>query len=70
MELTGKTLSPIRHYTRANRRNLQGHSGEVFAVRFDPTAQHIASGAMDRSICMFHLYPGTQPPTMILIETS
>lgn len=28
-----------------------GHSGEVFTVRFDPTAQHIASGSMDRSIC-------------------
>lgn len=38
--------------TRANKRNLLGHSGEVFAVRFDPTAQHIASGSMDRSICM------------------
>jgi hypothetical protein len=61
---------PICRHTRANRRNLQGHSGEVFAVRFDPTAQHMASGAMDRSICMFHLYSGTQPPTMILIEIS
>lgn len=29
-----------------------GHSGEVFAVRFDPSAQHIASGSMDRSIRM------------------
>jgi WD40 repeat protein len=28
-----------------------GHSGEVFSTRFDPTAQHIASGSMDRSIC-------------------
>ncbi len=27
-----------------------GHSGEVFATRFDPTGQHIASGSMDRSI--------------------
>lgn len=30
-----------------------GHSGEVFACRFDPTGQHIASGSMDRSISMF-----------------
>lgn len=27
-----------------------GHSGEVFAARFDPTGQHIASGSMDRNI--------------------
>jgi len=27
-----------------------GHSGEVFAARFDPTGQLIASGSMDRSI--------------------
>lgn len=70
MELTGKILSPICRYTRANRRNLLGHSGEVFAVRFDPTAQHIASGSMDRSICMSHLYPGMRPPNMLLIEIS
>ncbi|KAJ6147374.1 U5 snRNP complex subunit [Penicillium chrysogenum] len=35
---------------------LTGHSGEVFAVRFDPTAQHIASGAMDRSILLWNTY--------------
>jgi Prp8 binding protein len=29
---------------------LTGHSGEVFAARFDPTGQMIASGSMDRSI--------------------
>ncbi|KAE9968221.1 hypothetical protein BLS_005968 [Venturia inaequalis] len=29
---------------------LQGHNGEVFATRFDPTGQFIASGSMDRSI--------------------
>ena len=28
----------------------QGHSGEVFASRFDPAGQMIASGSMDRSI--------------------
>jgi len=27
-----------------------GHSGEIFAARFDPTGQLIASGSMDRSI--------------------
>ncbi|GAT19039.1 U5 snRNP complex subunit [Aspergillus luchuensis] len=32
---------------------MNGHSGEIFSVRFDPTAQHIASGSMDRSICTF-----------------
>lgn len=31
---------------------LQGHNGEVFATRFDPTGQFIASGSMDRSICL------------------
>jgi len=30
---------------------ISGHSGEIFATRFDPTGQHIASGSMDRSIC-------------------
>lgn len=28
----------------------QGHSAEVFATRFDPSGQNIASGSMDRSI--------------------
>jgi WD40 repeat protein len=56
MELTGEMLSPICCSPRANRRYLLGHSGEVFAVRFDPTAQHIASGSMDRSICMSPLW--------------
>lgn len=31
----------------------QGHTGEVFATRFDATGQLIASGSMDRSISMF-----------------
>lgn len=30
-----------------------GHSGEVFACRFNPTGQHIASGSMDRSIMLW-----------------
>jgi Prp8 binding protein len=51
MELTGEISWPISLYTRANIEALLGHSGEVFATRFDPTAQHIASGSMDRSIC-------------------
>ncbi|KAF2150756.1 WD40 repeat-like protein [Myriangium duriaei CBS 260.36] len=33
---------------------LSGHSGEVFAARFDPTGQHIASGSMDRDILLWH----------------
>ncbi|KAF3390699.1 U5 small nuclear ribonucleoprotein 40 kDa protein [Talaromyces pinophilus] len=35
---------------------LTGHSGEVFAIRFDPTAQSIASGSMDRSIMLWRTY--------------
>ena len=34
----------------------QGHSGEVFATRFDPTGQYIASGSMDRSIFLWRTY--------------
>lgn len=29
---------------------LTGHSGEIFSAKFDPTANLIASGGMDRSI--------------------
>lgn len=32
---------------------LTGHSGEVFAARFDPTGRYIASGSMDRSIRLY-----------------
>ncbi|KAK4988513.1 hypothetical protein LTR50_003917 [Elasticomyces elasticus] len=32
---------------------LLGHTGEVFAARFDPTGQHIASGSMDRNILLW-----------------
>ncbi|KAF2268305.1 WD repeat-containing protein [Lojkania enalia] len=32
---------------------LTGHSGEIFAARFDPTGQYIASGSMDRSILLW-----------------
>ncbi|KAH0548030.1 hypothetical protein GP486_008228 [Trichoglossum hirsutum] len=32
------------------------HSGEVFATRFDPTGEHIASGSMDRSILLWRTY--------------
>ncbi len=30
---------------------LNGHSGEIFAAKFDPAGHLIASGSMDRSIC-------------------
>jgi Prp8 binding protein len=30
---------------------LTGHTGEVFAARFNPEGNYIASGSMDRSIC-------------------
>lgn len=33
---------------------LSGHSGEIFASKFDPTGNNIASGSMDRSICKFY----------------
>jgi WD40 repeat protein len=33
-----------------------GHSGEVFATRFDPTGQFIASGSMDRNICELRIF--------------
>ncbi|EMC98666.1 hypothetical protein BAUCODRAFT_30935 [Baudoinia panamericana UAMH 10762] len=32
---------------------LSGHSGEIFAARFDPTGSHIASGSMDRDILLW-----------------
>ncbi|KAK2740470.1 hypothetical protein FQN57_006097 [Myotisia sp. PD_48] len=35
---------------------LSGHSGEVFATRFDPTGQSIASTGMDRSIMLWRTY--------------
>ncbi|KAL7266312.1 hypothetical protein RUND412_011148, partial [Rhizina undulata] len=35
---------------------LAGHSGPVFAVRFDPTGQNIASGSFDRSILLWKTY--------------
>ena len=34
-----------------------GHSGEIFATRFDPTGQFIASGSMDRSISTLRAKP-------------
>ncbi|OJD21807.1 hypothetical protein ACJ73_06852 [Blastomyces percursus] len=37
---------------------LTGHSGEIFATRFDPTGQNIASGSMDRSIRLTMDLPG------------
>lgn len=47
---------PVRPVSRDSRGFISnayypGHSGEVFTVRFDPTAQRMASGSMDRSIC-------------------
>ena len=35
---------------------LTGHSAEVFAVRFDQSGGHIASGSMDRSIMLWNTY--------------
>ncbi|KAF1955377.1 WD40 repeat-like protein [Byssothecium circinans] len=41
----GSLQSPVMELT--------GHSGEVFAARFDPTGQYIASGSMDRAILLW-----------------
>jgi Prp8 binding protein len=35
---------------------LSGHSGEIFAVRFDQSGGHLASGSMDRSIMLWNTY--------------
>ncbi|KAL7792582.1 WD40-repeat-containing domain protein [Trichoderma ceciliae] len=35
---------------------LTGHSGEIFAAKFDPTGNLIASGSMDRSIMLWRTY--------------
>ncbi|KOS20011.1 Pre-mRNA-splicing factor cwf17 [Escovopsis weberi] len=35
---------------------LSGHSGEIFAAKFDPTGNLIASGSMDRSIMLWRTY--------------
>ncbi|KJZ70828.1 hypothetical protein HIM_09787 [Hirsutella minnesotensis 3608] len=35
---------------------LTGHTGEVFAAKFDPTGNLIASGSMDRSIMLWRTY--------------
>lgn len=59
MELTGKTPSLNYLCRHADSMALLGHSGEVFATRFNPTAQHIASGSMDRSIRMSRLSHAT-----------
>ncbi|KAJ4366360.1 hypothetical protein N0V83_007996 [Neocucurbitaria cava] len=42
---TGALQNPVMELT--------GHSREVFAARFDPTGQYIASGSMDRSILLW-----------------
>ncbi|KEZ38728.1 Pre-mRNA-splicing factor cwf17 [Scedosporium apiospermum] len=35
---------------------LSGHTGEIFAAKFDPTGNLIASGSMDRSIMLWRTY--------------
>ncbi|OKL58624.1 hypothetical protein UA08_06221 [Talaromyces atroroseus] len=47
-KLTSGLAAPIMELT--------GHSGEIFATRFDPTAQNIASGSMDRTIMLWRTY--------------
>ncbi|OZJ03584.1 hypothetical protein BZG36_03029 [Bifiguratus adelaidae] len=35
---------------------LQGHEGEVFSTKFDPSGQHIASASFDRTILLWNTY--------------
>ncbi|TDZ28203.1 U5 small nuclear ribonucleoprotein 40 kDa protein [Colletotrichum trifolii] len=35
---------------------LSGHSGEIFAAKFDPSGNFIASGSMDRSVLLWRTY--------------
>ncbi|CAG8708807.1 1789_t:CDS:2, partial [Acaulospora morrowiae] len=35
---------------------LNGHQGEIFTVRFNPSGQHIASGSFDRNILLWNTY--------------
>ena len=50
MELTGTfNFDKVARNEVTNMSSI-GHAGEVFATRFDPTGEHIASGSMDRSI--------------------
>ena len=44
-----------------------GHQGAIFAARFDPSGENIASGSMDRSICALRL-PVSRCP--VLMECS
>lgn len=44
MDLSSHNMAISAHHF------LIGHSGEVFAARFDSTGQYVASGSMDRSI--------------------
>ncbi|KAL0264520.1 hypothetical protein SLS55_000470 [Diplodia seriata] len=46
----------LRREERRTMADCVGHSGEVFATRFDPTGQHIASGSMDRNILLWRTY--------------
>lgn len=48
MELTGEIYMEYTYFL--SRLTMTGHSGEIFATRFDPTAHSIASGSMDRNI--------------------
>ncbi|KAL9021949.1 MAG: hypothetical protein Q9185_000820 [Variospora sp. 1 TL-2023] len=48
---TGRTLMQASPVT-----ELTGHTGEVFATRFDGAGQMIASGSMDRSIMLWKTY--------------
>lgn len=56
MELTGEADPDDFSTSCVKLTGKKGHSGEVFATRFDATGELIASGSMDRSISMFSAY--------------
>ncbi|CAG8471156.1 33_t:CDS:10 [Diversispora eburnea] len=39
---------------------LNGHQGEIFTIRFNPSGQHIASGSFDRNILLWNTYGDCQ----------
>lgn len=52
------TQAPRTSALQAPLMELSGHTGEIFAAKFDPTGNLIASGSMDRTIsaCLRGMY--------------
>jgi WD40 repeat protein len=49
---------------------LSGHSGEIFAAKFDPTGNLIASGSMDRTISALPTVFGSPDGTLTVSQCS